>query len=210
MFNDLFSLSTGLRDSIRAPRGTFERIMSHVKGVENALGIKRAKYLDNPEQWSIPSFENISDETLCETVEFHNEWVRRLHRSFVEWSANPPMDAEEITPEQAERFWPGLETIEVPVTRWTQKYYVARMQHLFSVMTTGEEEDGVIFDAKKLTPRQAEAVIVLFEQYIDSHDTRLAVPKGGDYLTGDYEWCELCCAAIVDGPCRKRKCPLKD
>lgn len=209
MFHVLFSLSTGLKNSIKAPRGTFERIMSHVEGVENTLGIKRTKYLDNPEHWSIPSFENISDETLCRTAESHNGWVHRLYHSFGEWSANPPDDGEEITPEQAERFWPGLETIEVPVMRWTQEYYVARMQHLFSVMTAGEE-DGVTFDAKKLTPRQAAAVIVLFEQYLDLHDTRLDVPKGYDYLTGDYEWCELCCAAIVDGPCRKRKCPLKD
>ncbi len=143
-------------------------------------------------------------------AEIHNEWVRRTYHDLAEWSQTPPADGEALTPEQAEEFWPALEIINVPPERWTRDFYRARMQSLFNVMV-GNEAEGTTFDEKPLSPRQAGAVILLFEQYLDRHDVRLSVPKGYDFLTEDYVWCERCGAAIYQGqPCSRKHCLLRE
>lgn len=206
----LFELSTGLKSSITVPIGWLDRVLSHVEQVESILRIERVQYLDNPPHWKHTKFENVPDNLLCNITERHNEWVRNVYESLASWSKTPPTDGVPLTPEQAARFWPALEMINVSPERWTAEYYENRMQHLFGIMISKESE-GVTFGAKALTPRQAGAVILLLEPYLDRHDTRLSVPKGCDFLTADYEWCEKCCEAIYQGePCNKRKCPLRD
>jgi hypothetical protein len=121
-----------------------------------------------------------------------------------------------MTPNDAQEFWFGFQELEVAPARWTLDFYRNRMEHLYEVMR-GKENEGVSFDVKALTPKQAAQVINLFSTYLDSHDLRLDVPKDRDYLAssydGGYTWCDKCFAAIAEdgrGECRRRKCPLRD
>lgn len=219
-FHVFFDFSVGLAHSIKAPKGTLRSIMDHVEHVEGTLGLKRTRYEDNPVYWdsSDPAyrsgFPDVPDDTLCKTVEEHNDWVRRLYQRLDEWREKPPADAETITPEDAQKFWHGLQRLDVKPARWTMEYFRARMESLYEIMR-GRENEGVTFGAKSLTPQQAAAVIRIFDQYLDRHDLRLDVPDGHDYLAssydGGYDWCEQCGKAKHpdDGAaCRKRKCPL--
>lgn len=212
MFHVYFSMSTGLKAPIIVPKGWTEQVIEHVAEVESRLGIEREKYLDNPVHWKHPTFEWVSNEVLCETAEIHNRWVRRVYNSLATWSHEPIPDGEILTPEQAEQFWPGLEMIDVPPEQWTGDYYVERIKSLFAVMTKGEDE-GVTFGARKLTIKQAAAVIHLFEQYLNHNHVNLEVPKGRDFLIDNYSWCEKCGAGILPediDDCRRKRCPLRE
>lgn len=76
--------------------------------------------------------------------------------------------------------------------------------------------DGMSFDEKSLTPKQAAAVIRLFEQYLDPGDLRLDVPKGEDHLAsshdGGYIYCDKCGPVTWEHmeACRKKKCPARE
>lgn len=214
-----FEFSTGLECPLWAPVGTKAAIISHVEEIEAALGLKRVKYLDNPVHWDHfdadyrAGFPKVGDETLCKTIGEHNHWVRRLYGDMMTWSKTAADGLEEITPADATEFWHGLTQLTVQPDRWTGDYYRNRMDHLYEVLR-GHDSEGVSFDAKGLTPKQAGAVIGLFEQFLDPGDHRLEVPNGHDYLAssgdGGYVWCEKCGPAHpddVDG-CRKRKCPI--
>jgi hypothetical protein len=89
------------------------------------------------------------------------------------------------------------------------------MEHLYEVMR-GRESNGVTFDVKPLTEKQAAQVINLFSEFLDPDDLRLNVPDGRDYLAssadGGYEWCDKCFKPIAedDTSCRRRKCPLRE
>lgn len=194
---------------------------------------------------SHPFGDGVDDGTLCEVARTHNAEVRWLYGKFEEWSEaksqkkapegvwvrssfrdEPPWrfqaygfhefpPPEELTPEQAQTFWRGLQEISVPTSRWTRGFYVDRMQHLYEVMR-GRENEGVTFNARKcLSPKQAAAVVELFSAYLDDHDMRLDVPNGYDYLAssydGGYDWCEKCGPTHPDdvGGCRKKACPLR-
>jgi len=211
-----FLFSQGLAKPLFVPKGTKVEICKHVKHVEDTLKIKREKYKDNPEHWEFhPDLSHLTDKQLCEIAEKHNEWVRRLYDKLGEWSQEPVKSGEKITPKDAEKFWPALQTIEVEPSRWTGEYYTERMRCLYEVMR-GNETEGVSFDAKKLTPKQAAGVINLFSPYLDKHDRRLDVPKGEDYLAssydGGYEWCSKCGAVTYEHmqACRRKKCPAKE
>lgn len=145
--------------------------------------------------------------------------MRGLWASFGQWSKKPVDDGEELTPEDAKRFWFGLRELSVPVYKWTADYYRDRMEHVYEVLR-GREHEGVTLDKemkeKPLTPRQAAAVIRLFSEYLDPADLRLDVPWDCDYLAsssdGGYEWCDMCCRPIAPeniGGCRRRGCPLQ-
>ena len=101
----------------------------------------------------------------------------------------------------------------MPPERWTDDYFRDRMEHLYEVMR-GRESEGVTFDAKPLTEKQAASIIRIFDQFLDPCDLRLDVPNGRDYLAsssdGGYDWCEKCGPMVWDdvGDCRKRGCPL--
>ena len=88
------------------------------------------------------------------------------------------------------------------------------MEVLYDVMR-GNENEGITFGEKKLTPKQASAVVRLFSEFLDKHDRRLDVPNGHDYLASSYDggywWCEKCGAITYDDAesCGKRKCPYE-
>lgn len=216
-YHPFFSMSTGFKKAIVVPAGTVKRCQDHVAGVESLLGIKSERYRRNPRHWIRPiPIEGVSDEVLCKTAMEHNAWVRHFFTKTQEWSkAKPTGDTEKMTPRDAQTFWHGLEDIKVPTERWTDEYYRDRMNHLYEVMR-GNESEGVTFDEKPLTPRQAAQVINMFS-FLDPGDARLDVPRGCDYLAssedGGYDWCERSgCGAMHpdDWPhCLKRGCPIR-
>jgi len=211
-----FSFSTGLSGPITAPKGTIERIMDHVASVESTLGIEKTQYKDNPPRWksTLPK-DGVDNKTFCVVAEDHNDFVRELYDSFASWYEKPSTDGEVITPEDAKKFWHGLQLITVPPELWTREYYVARMESLYEVMR-GRESEGVSFNEKPLSQRQAAQVINLFSFYLDVHDCRLDVPKGTDYLAssydGGYVWCDKCGAVTAEhaDACKKRGCPARE
>ena len=215
-YHVFFSMSTGLSSPITVPKGTLERILERVHFTEEALGFETEQYKDNPKYWrnTKEPKAGVSDESFCAIAERHNEFVRELYVKFAECSEKPAADGEVITPEEASKFWYGLAIIVVPSHRWTDEYYQARMEALYEVMR-GRESEGIVPDAKPLTPKQAAAVIRLFEEFLDPGDIRLDVPLGMDYLAssadGGYYWCEKCGAVTEEhaAACRKRKCPIQ-
>lgn len=216
-YHVFFEFSVGLESPIHAPKGTLAKILAHVKEVEESLGFEVEQYKDNPKHWkSTTPPEGVSDKVFCKVAEEHNCFVRWLYDAISNWQESPPVDGETITPEDAVKFWHGLQIIDVPSHRWTSDYYRSRMEALYEVMR-GRESEGVTFDEKPLTPRQAAQVINLFSVFLDPDDLRLDVPKDCDYLAssadGGYVWCEKCKGAVTDDharQCRKRGCPLRD
>lgn len=213
-YHVFFGFSTGLAHALRVPLGTRQALIGHVEAIEARLDLKRTRYEDNPLHWDRSGMEKIADEIVCDAVETHNAWVRRVYAQFEAWARSPVPDGEVLTPQAAEAFWHGLEILSVDPSRWTAEYYRARMASLYEVMR-GREDAGVTLDAKALTPRQAAAVIRLFAEFLDRNDLRLDVPAGHDHLAalqdGGYDWCERCGQpkTIEDGlACRRRKCPL--
>lgn len=209
-----FDFSSGLSKSIKAPKGTLKKTLDHVQRVELMLGYEITQYRENPPHWkSMVPKDGVTDKTFCEVAENHNNYVRRLYDLIAECSKNPPKDCETITPKKAASFWHGLTMITVPPQRWTRDYYVARMECLYEAMR-GRESEGAFFSAKALTPDQCAAVMILFSEYLDTHDVRLDVPRGHDSLAasddGGYEWCEKCGAITYEDAieCRKRGCLL--
>lgn len=219
-FHLFFLFTQGLSRPMQVPVGTLERILERIEDTETCLGITRSTYKDNPPHWQIPGdFGGATDEEICETAEAHNEFVRDLYRDFSAWSENPPSPSEMITPEQAREFWCGLRLITVEPERWTEEYYRSRMESIYETMRRGESDEGQVFDADPLTAKQANAVIALFSEHLDTHDIRLLVPKGHDHLAsshdGGYHWCEKCGEGITEddayecaGNCKD--CPLRE
>lgn len=215
-YHVFFSFSTGLTKPIIAPKGTLARILAHVESVERTLKLEREQYNDNPVHWNTRGFPSadIDDKLLCRTVDDHNDWVRTLYDRVAAWAETPAEDGETITPEDAKGFWHGLQTLTVPTSRWSGDYYRARMETFYEVMR-GRPTEGITFPAAKLTPKQAGAVVWLFE-FLDPSEMRLEVPKGYDHLAsfdnGEYEWCERCGAVMLSDAenCRKRGCPVQE
>lgn len=214
-----FAFSSGLSKPIVVPKGTLASITAHIESVEKTLGLKRTQYRDNPVHWdtSDPAyragFPDVDDETLCETIAEHNSWVRWLYDKFAQWAEDEVEHGEAITPDDARSFWHGLQLLTVRPERWTADYYRNRMEHFYEVMR-GRQQEGVTFPGPKLSPRQAAAVVWLFD-FLDPFDLRLDVPKGCDYLAssydGGYDWCSRCGAVEPDyvNNCRKRGCPVQ-
>jgi len=220
-YHIFFDFSTGLSKTINVPVGTLKSINNHVANVESKLKIKRTKYLDNPEHWATDNFKEIDNKLLCETALEHNDFIRTLYSDFENWSKNPPKKHEKITPKQAEYFFVGLHNITVPPDKWTADYYNNRMETIYEVMR-GRETDGISFNEKPLTKKQAGAIIGLFAEFLDNDDLRLDVPEGHDYLAsssdGGYDWCVMRGAVLWEDAdideykCKKCKynddCPL--
>lgn len=218
-FHVFFAFSSGLSETLKVPKGTLKSIINHIQHIEMVLGFKKEKYKNNPIHWvSTEPTIDISDEIYCSEIEKHNLWVRCLYEDFDKWFKFPVPDGELLSPEDAQKFWYALQVIDVPPHRWTADYYRKRMEILYEVMR-GHESEGIIFDEKPLSPKQAGAVIHLFEQYLDPGDIRLSVPKGHDSLfsSDEYIWCDKCGAIAEDDVesevrnCRKRGgCPLRE
>ncbi len=215
-----FAFAAGLSGPISVPKGTVAKAMNQIAETERLLGLETEQYEKNPPHWksSTPS-EEIDDKIACKTADEHNRWVRWFYGRLGEWSKSPVKDGEKLTPEIAAKFWHGLQMVQVPPERWTGEYYRGRMDYLYEVMR-GRESEGATFDAKPLTREQADSVISLFSEYLDTHDMRLAVPVGYDCLRasydGGYSWCEKCGAIAEEDVedkidnCRKRGgCPIR-
>lgn len=214
-YHVLFNMSTGLSSPITVPKGTLDKILAHVQDIEQTLGYETVQYKNDTKGWKTTDPKaGVSDETFCQVVEQHNAFIRQLYRDFGGFSEKPAIDGELITPKQSTAFWHGLITIEVPLERWTEEYFRARMDDLYETMRGRGE--FVTFDSKPLTIRQAADVIGLFSAFIDKWDLRLDVPIPCDSLAsssdGGYIWCERCGAVTEDHAekCTKRKCPIKE
>lgn len=208
-----FSFSTGLSKPFRVRKGTYQRILDHVREVEQTLGYETEQYMKNPPHWKTTEpKDGVTDEVFCQMAERHNRYVQRLYDIFADKTKIPVKDRETITPRMAKKFWRGLNLITVPPSRWTRDYYKARMEELYAVMR-GRETAGISFDEKPLTIRQAAQVINIFSPYLDKHDIQLDVPQGHDdlYASDDYLWCEKCGAVTWEHAeeCRKRGCPVR-
>lgn len=211
-----FSLSSGLSKPVTVPKGTLKSIIERIQTTETDLGFETEQYRNNPKHWkNTEPREGVSDEVYCQAAEEHNRYVWWLYGLFERCFEIPTKDGEVITPEESTKFWHGLQIINVPHSRWTRDYFVNRMSTFYEVMR-GREEEGIIFGASKLTEKQAAAVINIFSGILDTHDVRLDVPKGHDYLAamddGGYEWCEKCGAVTLDDAmgCDKKHCPIRE
>lgn len=202
-FKVFFDLSTGIAGPINVPIGTTKMMLDHVALLESALGIEREEY-NGQTRWNrwplIKKAAQIKDELLCSTVDEHNAKVRYFYGVLEE--AGPATDkTEELTPEKAQEFWLGLSQLEVPVARWSNDFYRARMEAIYECLR-GRESEGMLIDCEPLSPKQADEVINLFSQWLDRGDIRLAVKKDCDYLSssydGEYEWCAGCGAVDAD------------
>lgn len=213
MYKVYFFFYAGIEKPINVPIGSIAKWKSYVEDLEESLGIKRKKDLDNPERWSHTRFEEIDDETLCKAASYHAKWIIWLYEDLAKYSEQPPPESEPLTNEDFQYLLPALHNISVPVERWTGDYYTEKMEILYEVMR-GRESQGISFDAKALSIKQAAAVIRLFSEFLDHDDRRLEVPKGHDSLAssydGGYEWCEKCGAITWEDSqqCGKKKCPL--
>lgn len=214
-FRVYFDMSTELSKPITVQKGTLAKIEEDIHRTEEGLGLEIGQYKDNPPHWkSTEPKEGVSDETYCQIVESHNRFISWLYKHLEACSEKPFFDGEVITPKQSSKFWHGLQTIKVPVKRWSRDYYVARMEEMYEALR-GRGEDYSL-NSKALTERQAADVICLFGQWLDTHDCRPDVPKGHDYLAtsddGGYYWCEKCGAVTEQDAenCTKRKCPIKE
>lgn len=240
-YHVFFSMSQGLSATCSVPKGLFKSIMARVLEIEKAMGIELERYPDKPGvplRWNgfKPMGADLKDEEFCALASRHNRWIKELYEQVAFWFKNPftigkghqdegPNRAwpagtrsEKITPKAAQKFWRALYPITIPVSRWSKDYYRERMEVIYEVMR-GRTTEGITFEDKPLTIRQAAEVINLFSEFLDSADLRLDVPNGHDQLKasydGGYTWCEKCgpvdeddLDGKIDG-CRRRKCPIK-
>lgn len=211
-YHIFFGFAAGISKTIKAPVDTKQKIQDHIDYIESSLNIKREKYLDNPEHWESINFDHFDDDILCDLAIRHNNWVRDTYWLLEEYANTPAEVFEEITDDEFKTFLPALKFIDVPSHKWTGEYYTDKMETLYEVMR-GRETNGISFNSKKLTQKQAAAVIILFSEFLDHDDRRLDVPKGHDYLAssynGGYDWCEKCGAITFEDSqrCERKKCP---
>lgn len=191
-YHTFFMCSAGLKNTMKVPVGTREEIQKHVERITKECGLEIEQYEDNPSHWRrYEPAESVDDKKASSLVRQHNGWVEWLHGRLEVWSKNPPDKYEELTPEFASTIWYGLSKLRLPAQRWSAEYYQQEMQRLFDVMR-GEDDDEVSWGTDPLTPRQAADVIHLFDTYLDKHDIRLELPRGGEdhLITSDeYDWC---------------------
>jgi len=214
-FKVFFSLSGGIKKSVRVPKGEKKRIAAAIRRVKDALGFKliRETYKDmhgkkeKRLRWVDEVREDVPDEVLCQEAEDYNAFIRQFYEDLSNWFKHPIKGGEVLTPKQAEKIWPCLEIINVPIERWTREYFKNRMQAIYETLR-GRPSEGMEFDAPPLTTEQASEIFPMFDYLLNeewSDTLRLAVPKGWDSLAssddGEYEWCEKCGAVDSDDPC---------
>lgn len=181
-----FDLAVGLEKPIVVPAGTCKTVEDHISRTAKYLEMEIETYEAPPKiqpRWSRTTPpDHIDNKTACEYVFDHNRFVKELYSDLATWSQEPPgADSEIMTPEWAGQWFGLLATFTIPYNRWTQEAYISEMTTLFEVMQTGSF-DGIKFFAETLTAEQSAAVIALFEDYLDNHDTRLTLPNNRDYL----------------------------
>lgn len=187
-----FEFSIGISKAMRLPKGTIATVEQRIAETETALGITRETY-NGELRWNhCPLVKaTVTDGVYCSTVENHNRTVRWFHSiledAHKKWITK---DFDKLTPSKAKTFWFALSQLNVPVERWNDDYYQARMDALYSAFR-GEETEGMSFDAKPLDTKQADAVIGMLSGWLDHADIRLSVVRGDDHLSrsDDYMWC---------------------
>jgi hypothetical protein len=98
-FHVFFDFSSGLAETLMVPKGTLDAIIAHVREVESAFGLETEQYRDNPPHWKTTKpTKQITDDNYCDLASSHNDWLRRLYRSFGEWSKSPVSDGEQLAP----------------------------------------------------------------------------------------------------------------
>lgn len=233
-----FTLTQGLLRPIQVQAGTLAKLEAHKAMIVEIFGLG-----DDPTQWSwtirdklrtrsVPASHGLDRVPAREDdagllTDTHVQEIASAHQRFLElmWArfSDPALDGESetITVEQAAEVWPVLTlSIQVPFWRWTAEHYHERMEHAYEVMR-GRSSAGEHFDEEALTARQANAVILVFSRWMDTHDIRLEVPVGHDVLkrgdTSGYDWCEHCGAIDEDetramaSQCeRGKECPLRE
>ena len=193
-FKTFFMFASGLDRTVRVPRGTVDNIRNHIDDTTRQCKLKIVKFGDNPPHWNqYEPAADIDNDTASHLVRGHNRWVELLYEKLGRWTQSPPEEYEELTPEIANELWYGFSMLHLPVHRWSQEYFQEEMQELFDVMR-GHDVGGIIWDEEPLAPKQAAAVIQLFESYLDNHDSRLELSHGhgmdGQLLNKDqYLWC---------------------
>lgn len=203
-FRTFFDFTLGFNRTLYFKSGTFDRVHKQVNETERRLGIRREYYMGSCRWSNWPKLvsDETSDEEYCRAVEKHNSMVRCFYQECCgagkrKTKAKP----EAITPYMAQNLFIGLRQLNVRPERWTYEYYQSRMEAMYQAMR-GNETEGIIFDSKPLTIKQARDVIILFSSYLDTHDIRLDVCRGHDQLTNSYSegyyWCQKCGAVDYD------------
>jgi len=200
-FAVFFDFSTGFKCDLYFEPGTYERVLSRIRETEQQLGITRETY-NGQCRWTRHPLvaQDTPDDVYCRAVEKHNATVRWFYAECTKAPKQPEGGrTEKISPEMAAELFIGLEQITVPPELWTDDYYRARMESMYDTLR-GRPSEGMTFDSDALSVKQARDVIVLFSQYLDTHDIRLDVCKGQDWLTesAGYFWCSQCGAVDYD------------
>jgi hypothetical protein len=164
-------------------------------------------------------------------VRHHNSFVLHLYESLNEWQTKKWKrgESEVITVKQSEEFWGGLQQLELPRELWDKDHFTDHMEHLHLLLTTGKS-GAVSLDCKPFNPKQASALLNIFESELDQwgYDLRFAIPldenlKPYDFITtshdGGYDWCSKCGPILSEAfhyrcqicpHAKKGKCELKN
>lgn len=202
-FKVFFDFSVGFSKTLYFCKGTYKRVLEGVNATERRLKIRR-QYCRGACRWNnFPLVDGgISNEEYCDAVEKHNSLVEWFYEQCSQAPCEPQQGREEaITPGMASNLFIGLRQLTVRPERWTYEYYQSRMEAMYDTLR-GRPREGMIFDSEPLSIEQARDVIVIFAQYLDSHDIRLDVCRGHDSLTNSYSegyfWCDQCGAISYD------------
>lgn len=173
-----------------------------------------------PKWWLADRERDARIAEMAQAVRLHNDEVRWLYKDLCEWGTRKWKrgEWEKITMAQSIDFWGGLTILELPRDLWDREHYTDHMEHLHELLTTGSSR-GTELDCKPFNPKQAGALLMLFEDEIDQwgFDARFAIPldadlKPYDYITssydGGYDWCSKCGPIHTDDlHARCRACP---
>lgn len=209
-YQTFFNFSDSLLQDLVVPTGTVKRVRDHICKTAEALQIKPF----DEQAWVWDNNTAVNDEVLCAAVEEHNRFVMHFHDQLSAWAEKPMSEGETFTVSESKRLFKFLNTMRVPLERWSEEYFIEQMRVIYEVMR-GRSENGITFDAKPLSPEQCDAVLTLFSEFMDKHDVRVAVLKGKDMIGsryyGEWDWCEKCAASIAveDRGCAKRGCPVR-
>lgn len=157
-----------------------------------------------PQWWLAEREREARIAAMALAVRLHNDEVRSLYEDLCKWHKKEWKDdeAEVITVEESVEFWGGLQILELPRDLWDREHFTDHMEHLHELLTKGESR-GVSLDCKPFKPKQAAALLILFEEEIDQwgFDARFAIPLDerlqpydciASSYDGGYDWCSKC------------------
>lgn len=174
-----------------------EKNMLEMAGHPADKGVHQYWLLDRERESRIAS--------MALAVRLHNQEIEWLYNDLRKWSEKEKWkrgEAETITVKQSREFWGGLTMLELPKELWDREHYTDHMDHLHTLLTTGESR-GVILDCPPFNPEQTEALISLLDGELDQwgFDARFSIPLDENLkpynliassYDGGYDWCEKC------------------